>query len=430
MRVCDQPIDSRFGEQLARYANLVATYGLNVQPGQLVNISSEPYHRDFLAALVTEMYRRGAGFVHVDLVDPVLHRRRFEHSNPKFLGTLPDFYGAKFGELVDKGAANLKLLGPEFPEYLDGLAPEAVNTARKAGYQAAKRFYDEGIDKSKVQWCVIAAATPGWALRLFPDRSPHEAEATLWDHIFRICRVDGSDYLSKWANHNSVLKNRARKLSALGIELLHFVGPGTDLKVGLSERAFFKGGADSTDRGVVFEPNIPTEECFTTPDWRTVSGHVVATRPFLVNGVLVRGLRLEFKEGELIGFTCEDGGPTFQAYINSDPGAKRLGEVALVGVDSPIFASQVVFEEILFDENAACHIALGSAYRGCLHGGENFSESEAIAAGCNSSSVHTDIMISSESVDVKAVLRDGRIIELLERGEWRGELAADACQSA
>lgn len=423
----EQPIESRFGEQLARYANLVATYGLNVQPGQLVALSSEPYHREFLAALVTEMYRRGAGFVHVDLVDPILQRRRFEHSSAKFLDTLPDFYSAKFAELVDKRAANLKVLGPEFPDYLDGLAPETVNTARKAGYKAAKRFYDEGIDKSKVQWCVIAAATPGWGARLFPSLSPREAEMSLWDHIFRICRVDRADYLSLWANHNSVLKNRARKLSALGIESLHFVGPGTDLRVGLSERAFFKGGADSTDRGVVFEPNIPTEECFTTPDWRTVSGHVTATRPFLVNGTLIRGLRLEFKEGELIAFSCQDGGPTFEAYINSDAGARRLGEVALVGVDSPIFSSQIVFEEILFDENAACHIALGSAYRGCLHGGENFSESEAASVGCNSSSVHTDIMISSESVGVSARLRDGRVISLLERGEWVADLSAEAC---
>jgi aminopeptidase len=423
-------IESRFGEQLARYANLVATYGLNVQPGQLVNVSSEPYHREFLAALVTEMYRRGAGFVHVDLVDPILQRCRFEHSNAKSLGTLPNFYAAKFGELVDKGAANLKLLGPEFPEYLDGLPPEAVNTARKAGYQAAKRFYDEGIDKSKVQWCVIAAATPGWGARLFPNISAREAEMILWDHIFRICRVDRADYLSLWANHNSVLKNRARKLSALGIVTLHFSGPGTDLNVGLSERAFFKGGADSTDRGVVFEPNIPTEECFTTPDWRTVSGHVTATRPFLVNGTLIRGLRLEFKEGELVTFTCDEGGATFEAYTNSDVGARRLGEVALVGVDSPIFSSQVVFEEILFDENAACHIALGSAYRGCLYGGENFSDREAAEVGCNSSSVHTDIMISSESVGVRATLRDGRVVSLLECGEWMNDLSHDACVRA
>lgn len=425
-----QQVEGRFQEQLARYASLIVTYGLNVQPGQLVNVSSEPYHRDVLAALVTEMYRRGAGFVHVDLMDPILQRRRFEHSNAKFLGSLPNFYAAKFGELVDRGAATLKLLGPEFPEYLDGLSPEAVNTARKAGYQAAKRFYDEGIDKSKVQWCVVAAATPRWGKRLFPDLTPEEAETTLWDHIFRICRVDRADYLSLWANHNSVLKNRARKLSALGIVSLHFAGPGTDLTVGLSERAFFKGGADSTERGVVFEPNIPTEECFTTPDWRTVSGRVAATRPFFVNGTLIRGLRLEFKEGELVAFTCDEGGTTFESYINSDPGARRLGEVALVGVDSPIFSSQIVFEEILFDENAACHIALGSAYRGCLRGGENFSDREAMETGCNSSSVHTDIMISSESVDVRAMLRDGRVVSLLERGEWVTDLSHDACVRA
>ena len=413
-----EAFDEDYRENLARYARLIVARGLNVQPGQLVNISSELYHRELLGLLVEEAYRRGAGFVHVEFSDPILQRLRFQHSQPEFLDRVPGFFSAKFGELVDERAANLKILGPEYPDFMEGLDPHSVNLARKAGYQSAKRFYNEGIEKSKVQWCVVAAATARWAERLFPGLKGVDAERKLWREIFQICRVDRPDYLELWENHNSVLKKRAARLSEIGISQLRFSGPGTDLRVGLHARAIFKGGADRSDKGLAFLPNIPTEECFTTPDWRTVSGRVAATRPFLVNGVLVKDLSLTFEAGDLRSYSCSEGGASLEAYIASDPGARRLGEVALVGVDSPIFSSKIVFEEILFDENAACHIALGSAYRGCLQGGTELSEDECAEIGCNSSSVHTDIMISSEQVNVFAELRGGGSLCLLQQGVW------------
>jgi aminopeptidase len=410
-------------EQLDRYAQLIAVHGLNVQPGQLVNVSSEVYHRGFLELLVGHLYQRGAGFVNVELSDPMLQRTRILKSAPGYLSRLPDFYSAKFAELVDSGGANLKVLGPEHPEYLADLAPQLVNEVRKASYHAAKRFYTEGIEKSKVHWCVVAAATPRWAQRIFPALDPREGEQKLWREILKICRVDRADFLSAWVDHNARLVRRAASLTALGIRSLRFTGPGTDLTVGLSERAIFRGGADQTPSGYAFEPNIPTEECFTTPDFRLTNGTVAATRPFLVNGQLVSGLSMSFENGELRAFSCREGHGAFEAYIGSDAGAKRLGEVALVGIDSPVYQSGLVFEEILFDENAACHIAIGSAYRACVSGGPEMSDEDAAAIGCNASSVHTDIMISSAEVDVKATLQSGEECLLLHRGEWVGEFA-------
>jgi aminopeptidase len=417
------PFHPDLKEQLLRYATLIAAHGLNVQEGQLVQVSSEVFHRPLLDALVSELYRRGAGFVHVELSDPILQRRRIQASRPEFLSMTPAFYTAKFRELVDCTAANLKILGPEFPTYLSDLDPMAVNEVRKAAYQAAKHFYSEGIERSKVHWCVVAASTPGWASRVFPKLPLAEAETRLWEEIFRICRVDKPDFLERWAQHNEVLSVRARKLTGLKISELRFVGPGTDLTVGLSSRAVFKGGADRTPQGTSFEPNLPTEECFTTPDWRRTSGTVRATRPFLVNGTLVRELVLQFKDGAISHFECQEGKAALDSYLKSDEGAKRLGEVALVGTDSPVFQSGLVFEEILFDENAACHIAVGSAYKGCLQGGETMSDAECVEIGCNASSVHTDIMISSEEVDVFANRASGESLQLISKGRWSGDFA-------
>jgi aminopeptidase len=229
--------------------------------------------------------------------------------------------------------------------------------------------------------------------------------------------------MERWQEHNRRLRRRAEQLTALQIRELRFTGPGTDLTVGLSSRAIFKGGSDRTPAGHEFEPNLPTEECFTTPDFRRTEGVVTATRPFYVNGKLIKELIITFKNGAISGFSCSEGAATLEAYLQSDEGARRLGEVALVGIDSPIFESGLTFQEILYDENAACHIAVGSAYKGCLEGGASLSDDECCEVGCNVSSVHTDIMISSEEVDVQALLYSGETIDLLVRGRWVGEFA-------
>ncbi len=403
-------------EALDRYAELIAVHGLNVQPDQIVNISTEPIHRDFALLIAEKCYARGAKAVALDLADSRATLLRVTRSND--LEYVPAHVQARYDELVDAQAANLKLLGMEDPDVFEGVDAQRLNTLFTHQRRAMKRFYEEGVGRSQAHWSVVAAATPKWGQKVFPGEAPEVACERLWAAILSACRADRPDCLALWKAHNAKLHARAKKLTEMGIDSLHFRGPGTDLTVGLTERAIFKGGQERSTRGKWFEPNLPTEEVFTTPDFRRTQGVVRTTRPFMIHGQSVEGLRAEFENGVLTKFSADRGAKTFEAYIDTDEGARRLGEVALVGVDSPIFRSGLIFHEILFDENAACHIAIGMAYKFCIRDGEAMNNEEAAACGCNESAVHTDMMISSEQVDVDAVLRAGQNVPLIKSGRW------------
>jgi aminopeptidase len=407
---------------LRRYAQLLVRHGANVQRGQLVNVSGEMYHREFALMVCEEAYKAGARSVMLDLAEPRLQKFKLDTVEEEYLQTVPNHVSVKFQQLLEEGGATIRLLGPEYPLILAGCDPKRVNAERKAIFKSIKPFYEDGIGKSRVHWTIGAVSTPAWGQRVFPELNAAEAEARLWDELFKIVRVDREDFLEEWERHNIALHARSRALNSMRIKNLHFSGPGTDLRVALHERARFKGGTDVGPHGAAFEPNIPTEECFTTPDCRYTEGVARATRPFLVNGVLVEGLSMRFEKGELVSFEAKAGGDAFREYLSSDAGAKRLGEVALVGIDSPIFKSGRIFEEILLDENAACHIAIGSAYKFCIEGGSALSESEAQDIGCNESMVHTDMMISSEEVSVTAELQDGSSRLIIKDGAWCSEL--------
>lgn len=407
-----------FSQKLNNYVKLLVRRGANVTSGQKVHITAEAYQRELVYLLAAEAYRAGASYVLIDLVEPRLQRLRVQHGDENSLQYYPPYFGAKYRELVDEAGATIRLVGPEYPEILADLDPKLLNIARVAQYSVISYFYQEGIDRSKVHWTLAAAATPAWGRRLFPQASPQEAEQLLWDQIFRICRAEREDVLDFWDEHNRKLKKRCEKLNKLEIDTLHFVGPGTDLVVGLATQSVFKAGAEAGPRGVEFNPNIPSEECFTTPNFRRTNGHVRATRPFLINGKLVKELEMTFCDGIITDFRAREGQETFGAYINSDPGARKLGEVALVGTDSPIYQSGLVFEEILYDENAAGHIAVGNGYKFCIEGASTMSSEELDAVGCNHSTAHTDIMITSAEVDVSAKTRSGVEVSILRRGAW------------
>jgi aminopeptidase len=408
-----------FEKKLEMYAQLLVYHGLNVQPNQVVNITAEVIHRKLVEKIVRYAYGRGARYVNVDFIDPTLSRLRIRDSkSDQYLTYVPRYIPLKYEEFVEEGAAVLRLIGSEDPDLLNDLPPQKVNDCQKHYRQSLRKYYTEGVGKSKVQWTVAAAATPKWAKKIFPELEEEQAYEALWTSIFHICRADRSDCLEIWQKHNHSLQERAKKLTQLQIKFLHFMGPGTDLKVFLSPKALFKGGGDRTPKGIAFEANIPTEECFTTPDYRLTEGNVTVTRPVLVNGQLVKDLQLHFKNGEIIHFSASQGSDHFAAYIANDPGAKRLGEVALVGIDSPVYQSKRIFEEILFDENAACHIAVGFAYRFCLAGGVEMTSEELEAIGCNDSHVHTDFMISSEQIDVEAQTYSGEKLKLIHQGRW------------
>lgn len=409
-----------FEEQLKMYAKLLVHHGMNVQPGQDVYIGSEVVHRDFVTLLVEAAYKKGARLVSVDFHDPRnLRTRILESQSNDYLSHVAPFVPYRYESMIPETAASMRLIGSEFPSILADLDPKKVQSVEISFRKSLKKYYEEAVAHYKVQWLVAAAATPAWGKRIFPELSEKEAGKALWEAIFKICRADKPNCLELWQHHNEVLVQRAKRLTDLQIKTLHFTGPGTNLKVGLSPRARFKGGTSKSPRNVLFEPNIPTEECFTTPDYRKTEGHVRTTRPFLINGKLIRGLSLEFKEGKIVHFQAEDGKEMFAEYIKSDEGACRLGEVALVGIDSPVYQSGRVFEEILFDENAACHIAIGFAYRFCIVDSASMTNEELDKIGCNISNIHTDMMISSEEVDVSAECYTGKTISLIKQGKWQ-----------
>ncbi len=410
-----------FDTDFHRYAELIAAHGLNVQPGQMVNINTEPVHRDFALLVAEKCYERGAKYVELALNDPRGDRLRIEKSQPADLSFAPAYYTAKFTELVDQQAANLRIIGMEFPDLLSAADPKRVQTLTIHRSKAIKYFFDNGIGRSQVHWCVAAAATPLWGKKIYPALTPEKACEALWQDILAMCRADKPACIDLWREHNERLQRRAKKLTEMKIKELRFLGPGTDLVVGLTDRAIWKGGQERSTRGLWFEPNLPTEEVFTTPDFRKTSGHVRATRPFMINGRMIENLSAKFENGSIADFMATGGVDTFKAYISSDDGARRLGEVALVGIDSPVYQAGKVFQEILFDENAACHIAVGQAYKFCIEGGTDLDTAGAAAIGCNESAVHTDMMISNADVDVTATLYDGRSIALLQAGQWMGE---------
>lgn len=407
-----------FNELLDRYADLLVSYALNIQPDQPLFIHGEVIHRDLAVRMAKIAYQRGAKFVQLDLQPPELLKTRIELSDPKNLEIVPRNLADRYMEALDEQAATFRFVGSEDPDLLTHLDPKKLNTVQLNFRKAIKRYYEEGVGHSKVAWSIGAFATPKWAKKIFPNLSQEQAVEKLWTAIFKICRVDQPNYIEAWKAHNSKLKERAAKLDQLKIATLHFTGPGTDLKVGLSPLYQFRGGGDLSSRGVIFEPNVPTEECFTTPDYRKTEGRARVTRPFTVNGVLVKDLEIVFKEGVLVEAKAKEGEAAFKEYISSDEGAKRLGEVALVGCDSPVYKSDIVFQEILYDENAACHIAVGFAYLFCIKGGDKLTPKERDDIGCNVSHCHVDMMISDEKVNVDAIDTQGKVTRLITNGNW------------
>jgi aminopeptidase len=408
-----------FDTQLDNYANLLIIQGINVQPGQVVYINGEIIHRDLMYRAARAAYQRGASYVCIDFTDPYQSRLRLlETSDKANLAYVPPFLVKKFDDMVDEKAAILRIIGSEEPDALADLDPADVHNVQMHYRRSLRRFYQEGIGRSQLHWTIGAAATPKWAQQVLPDLPADEAYKQLWQQLFTICRVDTPDYLKRWEDHNNTLHRRAKALTELKIKELHFSGPGTDLYVGLSQKARFQGGSGKGPYEVEFEANIPTEECFTTPDWRQTRGRVKTTRPFFINNQLIEGLELTFENGEIVDFSAKKGQSTFAEYIASDAGAKRLGEVALVGIDSPIYQSGLVFRETLLDENAACHIAIGFAYRFCLEGGTEMDDSQLESLGCNTSSTHSDMMISSADVDVTALTYNNERIVLISNGRW------------
>lgn len=389
-------------------ADLAVSFGANVQPGQIVTVSSEPGKEQLSRAIAEAAYERGAKFVDLTVFDPYVKRARALHADPDTLEFVPPWYGERMLELGEHRCARIGLSGPAAPHVMDGVDPALLGRDKLPGIAESSKV----LTDRTTNWTIIPCPTPGWAELVHPDLEPAAALDRLWEEIATVCRLDEPDPVAAWRVRMDRLAEVTAKLNELRLDEVRFEGPGTELTVGLLPSSHWLSGPLSTVDGIVHAPNIPTEEVFLTPDPERVHGHVRSTKPLFTSSVLIEGLRVRFEDGRAVEIDADQGADTLRTMTATDPGGARLGEVALVDRESRIGSLGTVFYDTLLDENAASHIALGQGLAFALG-------DEADIRRMNDSEIHVDFMIGSDQVDVTGVLRDGREVALLRGGAWQ-----------
>ena len=370
-----------------------------------------------LVRRITEhAYKAGASLVTTLFSDEEAALMRYRHGRDESFDTASAWLFEGMAAAYKNGAARLAIVG-EDPSLLAKEDPEKVsraNRARSKAYMPALNLI-AGFD---INWTIVSAATPAWAKTVFPNDTDEVALAKLWQAIFSASRVDVPDPIAAWEKHNANLQTRTRMLNEKNYAALHFRGPGTDLRVSLADGHEWNGGSTTAKNGLVCNANIPTEEVFTTPHKDRVDGTVTSTKPLSYNGTLIQDIQVRFEGGRIVESRARTGEAVLNKVLDTDEGARRLGEVALVPYSSPISQSGLLFFNTLFDENASSHIALGQAYSKCIRGGGSMNEEELASRGSNKSLIHIDWMIGSDQVDVDGITQDGRSEPLMRGGEW------------
>jgi aminopeptidase len=390
--------------RLDAYAELVVRVGANIQPGQLVDVIANIEHADAARAVARASYRAGASYVDVRYSDAHVRRALIEHATDEVLSWTPPWLLERSKTFGRERAAIVALVGDAEPDLLADLPGERVGRARMIDLAAenVKQMNDQLNN-----WVVIGVPNEGWAEHMFGEPDVER----LWEIVAHCVRLDARDPVEAWREHIARLGARVEQLDELGIDRLHFRGPGTDLSVGLLPQSLWQGVESVTATGITYVANMPTEEVFTTPDSRRTEGVVRSTRPLALNGKIVRGLEMRFEAGRIVEVQADEGADVVKGELQTDERAAYLGEVSLVDGTSRIGQTGLVFWDTLFDENATCHIAYGAAYTDAVDGG--------LIDGVNDSTVHTDFMIGGPEVDVDAVTRDGRTVPLLREDVWQ-----------
>ncbi|MBS1821440.1 MAG: aminopeptidase [Acidobacteria bacterium] len=405
-------------EKLDRLAEVAVRVGLGLKPGQEL-IMSAPMEALPLARKITEQaYKAGALLVTTLYADDPSTLARYEYAQDASFDYAPSWLQEGVANGFRGGAARLAIAGAN-PALLAKQDPTKVSRANVAASKAGKPAM-ELITRHEINWTIVAAATPEWAKLVFPGEREDIAVAKLWEAIFAASRVNVDDPVAEWKRHGERLKKRVEFLNAKRYAALHFKSAdgSTDLKVGLADDHLWAGGGTTAGNGVYCQPNIPTEECFTTPHKDRVDGVVKASKPLSHQGALIENIAVRFEGGRIVEAKATAGEDVLNRLISTDDGARRLGEVALVPHNSPIAQSGILFWNTLFDENAASHIALGQAYSTCLIGGEKMTSEELAKLGANESLIHVDWMIGSAEMDVDGIAADGTAEPLMRKGAW------------
>ena len=401
--------------RLRRYARLIARVGVNVQKGQDVQLTAGLDQPEFVAMVTDELYKAGARRVWVDFDYQPLSKLHFRHCSLKTLSTVGPVEIAKLERLATDKSCRLYLSSAD-PDGLKGINMQKVSRSQQARYPITKAYTDkmDGLH----QWCIAAVPGLAWAKKVFPGERGSTAVEKLWEAILTASRVD-DDPIAAWEKHNADLAARCEYLNGLGIDtLVYKAANGTDLRVGMLEQAIFCGGGETTRGGVFFNPNVPTEECFISPDKARADGVVYSSKPLSYRGQLIEDFWFRFEGGRVVEAHAERNDEALQQMINMDEGARYLGECALVPFSSPINQAGILFLNTLFDENACCHLALGRGFADTIRDHHNKSQEEIYAMGVNDSMIHVDFMIGTADLSITAECRDGKTVKLFENGEW------------
>ena len=407
-----------FDQKLDRFAEVAVRVGAGLQSGQELVITAPVDALPLVRRITEHAYKLGAKQVTTFFADDETALARYQFAPDAAFDYAPTWYYDAIAAAYKSGAARMGITGAN-PALLAGQDPSKVSRANVAISKAYKPAM-ELITRHAINWTIVAAATPAWAALVFPNETPDVALAKLWDAIFFSSRITGEDALADWKRHNANIKQRVQLLNDKRFHALRFFTPdgATDLTVGLADQHLWAGGGTTSGNGIFCNPNIPTEECFTTPHKHRVDGVVSASKPLSHQGTLIENIRCTFQGGKIVHAAATAGEAALNKLISTDEGARQLGEVALVPNPSPIAQSGVLFWNTLFDENAASHIALGQAYSTCLIGGEKMTGEQLAALGANESLIHVDWMIGGPEMSVDGLSADGKAEPLMRNGDW------------
>ena len=406
-----------FNENLKKYARLIAETGVNVQDNHTVVLQISVDQAPLARLITEEAYRLGAAEVIVQWSDETIQREFLAHAATDRIENVPQYKIDQTDDWIAKGASRISVVSSN-PDALAG-----VDAQRVAAFQAANGKALVNLRKAtqanKVSWTVVAAASEGWAAKVFPELATSEEQVdALWNEIFKTTRIYEENPVIAWDIHDEKLQEKAAELNEQQFTALHYTAPGTDLTIGLPKNHLWEGAGSYNARGEEFMANMPTEEVFTAPDSRRVDGYVSSTKPLSYAGTIISGMKFTFKDGKVVDFSAEQGEEALKNLLAIDEGAKHLGEVALVPDPSPISQSGLIFYNTLFDENASNHLAFGSAYAFNLQGGTEMSGGELAEAGLNRSQTHVDFMVGSDKMNIDGIKEDGTIVPVFRNGDW------------
>lgn len=400
---------------LTKYAEIVIKKGINLYKGQCLNIESSKYDYDFSLLLAGVAYKHGAKFVNINIISNELTKDRILYAN-EYLDYLPQFLTNRYIEQLADDWANIRIDNTSEYDILEGISIELLDRLTKAERMARKKLLEE-YGKHKYSWCVICSPNLKWAKKVFEKEKPDATVDDLWNSIKPILRLDKEDPIKAWEEHGRLLNKRSEILNRFNLKKLELKSKTCDLSLYLTDKSIWSGGPHATPDGRYFIANIPTEEIFTVPHYKMTEGFVKCSRPVKIMERLLYGVWFEFKKGEVISFGSDNDKDILEKFINTDSNSKYLGEIALVDKNSPIYKSGLVFNTILYDENAATHIALGNGYPSCLLNGSTLKNKEDLLnIGCNVSLVHTDFMIGTEDMTIIGIDKNDNKHTLIDNG--------------